>query len=187
MFTYLLDYSRLFSQHSCSCVHVMPYSCTVPSHAAANTYYTNTHLHVNCCFTSTLDLLCPSSSPNLPLPLIVTQVHTCTGDIDIYVTHRHSYPHPPTHTTPTLPPTHPNTTHLWLFPGRLPSVQSLRKEEVAIFLNGQKDEASHQRAQIVDHIVYTCTQTHAPLVPKQMPHESETMRTLLHIHAKNRI
>ena len=96
-------------------------------------------------------------------------------------------PTPPHSYNPPPPPTHPNTTHLWLFPGRLPSVQSLRKEEVAIFLNGQKDEASHQGAQVVDHIVHTCTCTHALLVPKQMPQESKTMRTLLHIHAKNRI
>ena len=192
MFIYLLTrLQHAFLQHSCSWVHVIPFSCAVPSHAAANTCYTNTHLHCRLLFHEHTGFTLPLPLPQPPTTLDCNTMHKCTGDNGTYLWHVNVHiPDPPLiqpATPPPPPPTQPNTTHLCLFPGRLPSVQSLRKEEVAIFLNGQKDEASHQGAQVVDHIVHTCTQTHAPLVPKQMPHESQTMRTLLHIHAKNRI
>ena len=106
----------------------MPYTCAMPSHAAANTYYTLIYI-VNCCFTSTLDLLCPSPSPNLPLPWIVTHMHTCTGDNDIYVTHWHSYP-PPAHSynppSPSHTPKH-NTPLLVPWPASLCSKSEKRR------------------------------------------------------------
>ena len=43
-----------------------------------------------------------------------------------------------------------------LFGDRLAAIESGGKEDVETLLDGQEDEASHQRAQVVDDIIHTC-------------------------------